>query len=39
MNPDFIIGSIAGMLIGGFCGFISAAICIVAGRCDGSNKN
>ena len=38
MNPDFIIGSIAGMIIGTICGAVSAAVVIIAARCDNNER-
>ena len=39
MTGDFIVGSIAGMLIGTICGAVSAAVVIIAARCDRDNND
>ena len=38
MSADFIVGSIAGMLIGTICGAVTAAVVIIAAKCNSDNE-
>jgi hypothetical protein len=38
MSADFIVGSIAGMLIGTICGAITSAVVIIAAKCNSDEK-